>query len=632
MPDPRPRSSALVVAAILVAAQVPACGGGDDADTWVPPARPPRPALTTGDPWPLGPPVRARELRVGSWLGPAVSSADALWVPTGRGVARAPAGDSTAAAELATPGWAAAVLAVDDGVAWVADGHAGITVVRWVDGGLRLDRSWTGDGALGRVVDLAAAGPHVLALSEDGWLLALVPGEDGAPREVARLTMDGTPWDVEAWPDGAGWAWIVSAQEGGLIPGHLRPAGELRQDPPLPIRPYVYGVAGGPDGVVSTRPTGRLVAWPAEDTLGSLPSYCRSATLASDGVPWFACDRAGLFRGRARRDEAAAAIRQRSGAYASAVTPAGAPGQVLVSWSDGVVERLDSAGNVMERWAFSDGDSVQGVSGGWLLLTDASRTTHRLESVDRVAILTLEAGPMDLAGSPPLLSMGERGLLRLAPDAADAPGLERLADGVFYSCRDDADGGWWCATKADGLVRLDADGRAMGSWLSDRGSSMVSVSTSPDWVAAVEVDNGGFLAVRRTNPDAPVIQAHLPGKGCDIVIHGDTALVGVTWWGVAAVPLGEETAPAIRTLRLERPRIARATDAHLCPTPGGALVTLGELGLAVVALDGDGAPVLRRLVDTPGFAVDCAATADPTVYLVADTTGLIELTIPLSEL
>jgi hypothetical protein len=62
---------------------------------------------------------------------------------------------------------------------------------------------------------------------------------------------------------------------------------------------------------------------------------------------------------------------------------------------------------------------------------------------------------------------------------------------------------------------------------------------------------------------------------------------------------------------------------------------VAALGLACLlwvgsaAAEGHWVEVQGPWVDTPGLAQDCAATDQPETWLVADSTSLLELTIPL---
>ena len=152
---------------------------------------------------------------------------------------------------------------------------------------------------------------------------------------------------------------------------------------------------------------------------------------------------------------------------------------------------------------------------------------------------------------------------------------------------------------------------------------MSPVGAGDAWVLGADGWNGSWVAVRVG--DDVVRTGWLSGRASDVDFIGDVALIGLAGLGVAAVDLGSEDDHA-QLIALPSDPSGRGREIRLCTNGSVALATLGEAGVAQLRIEA-GRPTLVRVIDTPGVAEDCNPGADGT-WLVADTTALIELTLP----
>ena len=595
-----------------------ACSGSSPQwSGWAEPAEPQLPDPAHAPEWPP-PPGSLRYLDVRGEPGPVLDTDDGLMVPTGFGLRWIP-GDRTAESfDLPTPGWSRAVVGPAPGVYWVADGSSGLTLVRRSDDTL----TWYRTDRIGTVTHVAEVDGRVLATVEEGLLLLLEPDEEGLPVEAGRLVLDGRPARVAVQEVGGSQEWAVATSEGGVVTGSLRPSGRLRADGGSRRRwARTVAVAGGGFIAGSSSPTLWGPGLGDDRTLGRSPSG-----LASDGGGglWIAAGADGLLRLSPGGDQPDV-VRQRPERRALAVSPARGGDEVWVSWSDGLIERTGSGGDVT-------GSHPAGEEGRITLADDGFRV-HRLGR-DRSRIVVpggersfdigadvydLEAGPdqalIAAQAEGTLVLRSEHGRWAIQPlRRGYAAGVTRTPD----------DGSIWIADEVEGLIHLDPRGSEAvhPTW---GGAAVIAVDASRDRVAVVDVFTSDLLAVPRDG-GAPV-RAIVSGQARDVVLLGDRAVVGLARFGLGVVALDEGDWPEAQLIRLPQPSGATLHGSRLCPRPGGVLVVLEENGVAVVDVPESGPPRLVRIIETPGKAVHCSPGEEEGVFVISDSVALLELEI-----
>lgn len=606
----------LLAAALVVGLALAGCGGSATPDWRLAPEPSGLDDVSSPTGWPPAGPVRAQVLSVQGQVGRALVQDDALWVPTGFGLRRLGSPGADSGIEVATPGWATAVVAPSPGLLWVADGQAGVAVLR----ARGRDLDLVGSAPLGEVTSLATVGAQVLAAVQEGALLLLEPDEDGMPRSVASLVLDGRPALVDAWPSEHGWSWAAAVRSAGVVRGEVT---QGRLVPTWTSARWGFGVtvAGAPARLLTSDQAGRVRDHVQDSLLTLLPSRAADMGIDSTGRAWFAT-RAGVL---AEGNDGVETVRDRDGVAAVAIAADPTQAGVVVSWQDGSIERLGADGEPLHAWSGGSAGRTTGVGDDLVLVRDAGGG-QALMPLDGSTALELESDVVATASrdATVLVATPGLGLMRLEPGRTGlVPRLLRA--GEFLDVAFAPDGSLWAGHGKEGLQRLRSDGTTAQAWPTSGGSEATAVDVSERWAVGVEWAHGGFVAIDRDQPAAPPLLALLPGQATDVLILGDHALVAIAHVGVAAVPLTSGGWPEPATLRLPLPATARALS--LCRAGSdGAMVTLDQAGVALIRLDG-GAPVLELRIDTPGRAAGCAPSGTPGSWLVADTSGLIELTV-----
>ena len=555
--------------------------------------------------WPPGDGVRGLVTETWSEPGRVWATADALWVPTGLGVRAVPrAGQRDR--EIVTPGWAADVLVLEDGRALVADGQAGVAVVEV--GGERSALP-VGEARL-----LERAGGTVLVGLRDGALVAL--DVTAAPTERDRLLLDGRLYDLATTTDGTRWA--AALGPAGLAMGTVSKDGALRVTEQIPTLRWPVAVAFTEDALVWCGSHGEVSTIPPGPPHAALPSRVTGLVVDRAGVPWFGTAGSGVFRGLPPA-ESADPIRRRETHRVNALAPAPGGG-VWVSWWDGLVEHVDAEGAVLEELIAGAESRLVGAGIGWRAETGPGWHRVWLEGAERPVQIEGEFGGAVRRAAGLLLAGGAGGLLVLSHEGL-APLRADTAAGVAVGPAGDL----WVGNPRDGLRRCAPAGSPCSTpWTTRSSRKGVSpVGAGDAWVLGADGWNGSWVAVRVG--DDVVRTGWLSGRASDVDFIGDVALIGLAGLGVAAVDLGSEDDHA-QLIALPSDPSGRGREIRLCTNGSVALATLGEAGVAQLRIEA-GRPTLVRVIDTPGVAEDCNPGADGT-WLVADTTALIELTLP----
>ena len=577
---------------------------------WTLPA-PPLPPLAEEAPQRVAEDGSLEVLARSGHLGAPVREAEALWLPDGLGLVRVDP-ESGERSQILTPGLARQVLRVGDGMLWVADGQAGVTLVLSGDG-LRRGASFP----LGAVTSLAPAGERVLATTREGWLLLLEPGPAGAPRVLDRLVLDGAPRRVVVYQSAGETRWAAAMGPPGVALGRVE-GSSLRGTGLVETPTWAAGLLWAGEALVWTGPLGEVGTIPPGAPRASLASKVVSMAVARDGAPWFATAGPGVLRGLPPPEEGGSRpdpTRRREGHEAVGIGPDPDGDGVYVTWFDGLVERLDQTGRVLDSWQVGAAGRPVRVADG--VVVERTRAGHRLvregaETVD------LEGDPGDLLrdGEGLLLAAGEGGLLSVTA----SEGVELRTGGAVSAAAAGAAGTIWIARAGQGLLSLGPGGEE---------SSPLPTASTVDYIAAVAVGprhafgadgrTGAWVAVEVET--GAVLRGWLPGKARDAEMVGDRALVSLAGLGVASLDLSRPERPA-QLLRLPLKRVGGTAGVRLCAAPGGAWATMGELGLARIGFGEDGAPRVLRYVDTPGVAVDCTP-AEGGGWWVADRLAVL---------
>lgn len=604
----------LMLAGLLIAA-VGAYRGAPGSAGWALVPHPEEPRSGPPAVWPPPAPNSARVLAQAPQLGLVLAEPDALWITTGHGLLRM-ARDGSPPLQTTTPGRAQSVVRQSPALLWVADGQAGVTPVTVVEGGLMTGPSHP----VGDVTMLATAGEWTLAALREGWVASLRPGPDGELIEGDRQVVDGRPKQIVTWgEDGARWA--VALAEGGVLTGSLDDGGQLEIDEVVEYG-YTTGIIRVPDGLLWTGPTG-AVRGTAAGAGGSFRARVTVAATTADGVPWFSVgDR--VFRGApAALGAVNEPVRARPGNTVAGLAAEVTGPSVVVTWSDGRVEALNVEGSPTASWmAPGVGGSIERVGAG--LFARRESGGDWLEALDGSDSFRIRAAVSELveSASGALIAARETGVHRWNPPGPP----QSLGGGNAAGVAAGLDGTLWTIESDGGLVHRSPSGEVLGMWpTSHQDANNKTVALSPRWAFAAGWAHGAWLAVDRT--DGTVVRGWLGGRGSDAIVLGDVVVVGLGGYGLLTLDLASQPPT---THRLPLPiRTGSIDGARLCPAPGGVLVTMLERGVARVHVASDGAMTLGPWVDTPGLAQDCAATDQPETWLVADSTSLLELTIPL---
>lgn len=343
---------------------------------------------------------------------------------------------------------------------------------------------------------------------------------------------------------------------------------------------------------------------------------------------WAACGESGLFRSTAGAFEASRLVRSRDGEWAVALSENPLGYTVFVSWRDGIVEELDTHGNLVATWNVGSFFRVERTSPHVAAL-HSHEETARLWDIETHT-------EVDIAGRVCQLWWdGNRTLVAASADGAYAVErrdnelvLERLLVDEVTGIASDSSGVIWLSSQPIGIGRLSPT-LQLSTWIGRPGPDDRYIGVSDEWVATVTWFGAELSALPTANPaDNTIIRAMLPGVGMGVVVRNDFAVVGLRRWGVTSVPLDQGSWPDVIALRLPIGRLwGRGDSNRLCATPNGVMVTLEEAGIALVDVDEVGQLTLDRLIDTPGRAVDCTMTDQPNTYLIADTTALLEVVL-----
>lgn len=568
--------------------------------------------------------VEMRVLETFFEVGPCLPVPQGLLVPTGHGVTLIDH-DTNTIWSSATPGWATNVVAISDDRLWVADGPAGISVIDVSAGRGR----WMTTSPIGFVQELVSAGEYILAVLPEGWLIVLDTDANGQPVEIGRLLLDGTPADLDVRVDDNGVYWGVAARGAGLIRGQLTPEGELTiiETNESHNVTVVAVLRGG--NVLSVSHMGSILGTNTETTTENvLPSGIRDLLIDGHGQLWAALGQSGLFLADADGFEAARLIRTRDGEWATAIAPNPNGDTVFVSWRDGVVEELSSDGTVVSAWNVGSYFRIERVSPQLAAL-------HSHQDEGRLWDFELDA-ELDISDRVSQLYWdGNRTLVAATSDGAYA--VERSGDHLIVqrlwadeitgigAVSDDV---IWISSQPVGIGRLSSN-LELETWAGYPGPDDRYLGLSEQWVATATWFGADLLAVPTANPsEQSFVRAMLPAPGMGVVVRDNVAVVGLRRWGIASVPLDQGNWPSVSELRLPVGRLWGKDSANrLCATPEGVMVNLTNAGVAVVTVDQTGQLTLRRLIDTPGRAVDCTMTDQPNTYLIADTTALLEIVL-----
>ena len=579
-----------LLAALLLTGCLPAQNAG-----WATPAPP-----DLADPGLVPAPTdqAVRVVSVTGVPGPAVDFGGGLAVAIGHGVRwLGPEGERV---DVATPGWARDVLPVAADVLWVADDFDGIAVLRGGGADLRHVASWKA----GQVRSLRRAGEHVLASVRQGALILLEVGNDGTPHELDRLVLDGRPDALSTF----GERWAVGLWEGGWASG-TSAAGRLV------VTDRGNAVQGREVLAMAGRP---IVAHGAPNISGGgLPGLVEvpeavTATLRVGETLLLGLGGAGLQRFLA--DGSTGPVRQRSSASVVALT--GSAAAALVSWSDGLVERISPDGAVAERWQAATPGRVERVSGEWsamnlpgdsAILRGPGGVEHRfdapieglLETPDGVLVAAALRGLVEIAGST-----------RRTLVDGHAADIARDGESVFV------------AEEAEALVEVTAGEVLIRRPWSGTGPSAVAVT--PDWIVGAEY----FDSIIDFWPRAggPRRSWMLTGTPVAVEPVGERFVIGFAYGRIGVASPHAAVGTIVPEYIVPGARQAWRDTGHLCPAEGGAVVALGRFGVARIHLDEHGVPAFQR-VDTPGDARDCSRLG-PDRWLVADSSGLVEVSIP----
>ena len=540
----------------------------------------------------------------------------ALLAATGYGVRWQELGAGGESVEVATPGWASAVVSRPEGV-WVADGPAGLTWLR----GSGLDLDYASTLRIGDVTDVAAAADRVLAITWEGLLLLLAPGADGSPVELERVVLDGRPADLGSMEDGALTRFAVATMTGGLVGGTVSSEGRIALT--SRTRAYAQRAAAGAGGPVASSGTGRVWGPTPETAWGPLPGQAGALAVDRSGQLWAACGAAGVAVAHRGQRPGKPVLRVRRGAQAVTVASDPDGSGVWIGWGDGLVERLDENAGVLGSWRLGREGRITAVGGGLLAYAFGDGTSE----VARPA----GGRPIQLAGAVRSLRARADGEVVAAASEGGAVVLSAVADslqvrqlhsGYALDARGDAGGGWWVADEAEGALYYPPEGTTpsdpvrLGAW----GARAIGLSERWRVLAA---ETGGELRV--TPAEGQPFSLLAGGDPTGLLLLGDRLLVGIPELGIEVFDLRSGPDARPDRLRLPVPRPGRRKPGGLCQARQGALVMLAERGVAAVTLESDGKPQLARLIETPGAAVACEASSPDGPWLIADTTGLLEL-------
>ena len=510
------------------------------------------------------------------------------------------------------------MVVVRPGLVWVADGVRGVGTVRLEEGAPR----YSPGVHVGRVVDLEAAPGGALALTAEGSLVRLEATDDGAPRVAASLVFDGRGRDLDVAvgrePGHARWA--LAAGAGGGYAGALAADGELVITQRREDLGQAWHVVVGDGEAVWMADAARTLWSLSGDAQQTLPARC-AVSAGEANVIWFACGAAGVWSSSGG-EPSARRVREGAAARAVAALPGG---DALVSWSDARVERVGPGGAVRNEWsAGAAGRVLRVATGAWAVQRELPAQVEVYAVGGRTMLeVPGELGELWATEGADWAAIRGGGLHRV-----DAAGARQVRSDSATSVAVAGDGAVFISQPGVALATVDPVSGDLEQLLADpsRNSEDCFVAASDRW-AVTTVWRRSLLFARSRDPAAPQsVEVALNGPPEAVILRGEVAVVGIRGWGVDVVPLDQGPRPAVRTVRLPMPAWGSRRAGRVCKTRSGVLVTLGEVGVARVTIDG-ATPRLEAVLETPGWASDCAATSTPGRYLVADRTGLVELVL-----